>query len=109
MTTIPILGATALAPLVPNRDVLSVRWSLNTTVREMHALRTPYKEAIRTFQRRFIVNALTANSCHLGRTAQELRIHRNTLTRMIRELNIDLPRIRTVIRSIRRRGATSHD
>jgi DNA-binding NtrC family response regulator len=60
----------------------------------MYALRTSYEEAIRAFQERFIVNVLIAHSCHLGKTAQELGMHRNTLTRTIRELNIDLRQIR---------------
>jgi len=88
------LGGVALHP-VPPRDVPSTGWSINRTVREMYALKTSYEDAIRAFQVRFIVNVLMACSCHLGKTAQELGIHRNTLTRTIRDLNIDLRQIRT--------------
>jgi Fis family transcriptional regulator len=91
------LGGVGLHP-VPPQAVGSAGWSINRTVREMYALRTSYKDAIHAFQERFIVNVLIAHSCHLGKAAQELGMHRNTLTRAIRDLDIDLRQIRTASR-----------
>jgi Fis family transcriptional regulator len=77
-----------------SRDVVSSAWSMSKTVREMYALRTSYEEAVRAFRERFVVNVLMAHSCHLGKTAEALGMHRNTLTRTIRDLDIDLRQIR---------------
>ena len=79
---------------VPPRDVVSTGRSINRVVQKMYALRTSYEEAIRAFRERFVVNVLIAHSCHLGKTAQALGMHRNTLTRTIRDLDIDLQQIR---------------
>jgi DNA-binding NtrC family response regulator len=73
----------------------------------MRALRIHYKEAIRSFQESFIVNSLIINSCHLGRTARALGMHRNTLTKQSRELNIDIRQIQNMIRPHGRRRAKS--
>jgi DNA-binding NtrC family response regulator len=79
-----------LAPFVAGQSVFSASWTLNKTVRDMRALRTPYDEAVSSFQERFIVRVLMAQACYLGRTAVELGMHRNTLTRTLRDLNIDV-------------------
>jgi Fis family transcriptional regulator len=79
---------------VAGPSAFSASWTLNKTVRNMRALRTPYDEAVSSFQERFIVRVLMVQACHLGRTAVELGMHRNTLTRTLRDLSIDVQQLR---------------
>lgn len=84
-------------------SIVSAQVSLDRTVRELRTSKASYKEATRKFQERFVVSALLFHACHLGRAAQELGMHRNTLTRTIRELNIDIRQVRNNIQELRRR------
>jgi DNA-binding PucR family transcriptional regulator len=52
-------------------------------------LETSYQDAIREFQQQYIVLVLIKHTCRLGRAAADLGMHRNTLTRIIRKLEID--------------------
>ena len=81
------------------RNVASVRQSLRDIVREMRTLRVSYEGAVCEFRKRYIIGVLTAHACHLGRTAQELGMHRNTLARTIVDLKIDLKQIRSGLRT----------
>lgn len=47
-----------------------------------------YREAVREFKRTFIQQALRDNMGNQNRTAQILRMHRNTLSRNLAELGI---------------------
>jgi len=49
-----------------------------------------YSEAVREFKKRFIMNVLRENKGNCCRAARELGMHRNTLSRTISELKIDL-------------------
>lgn len=82
--------------LTPERGATSLKFSLGRTVREMRSLRMSYQDALRSFQERYIVEVLLSHSCHMGRTAKELGMHPNTLTRTIRDLNIDVRLVRQV-------------
>jgi DNA-binding NtrC family response regulator len=64
----------------------------------MRAANLSYEDAVRALQESYIVEVLITHAYHLGRTAEELGIHRNTLARTIRELNIDIRKIRNTIR-----------
>ncbi|WP_425432483.1 helix-turn-helix domain-containing protein [Granulicella rosea] len=46
------------------------------------------------FQERYIAHVLTKHRGHLGRTAEELQMHRNTLTRALLGLGLDVSQIR---------------
>jgi predicted HTH domain antitoxin len=93
--------ATIQMPLIPATSVqavLSVNGSLRKIVREMRFLETSYQDAIREFQVRYVVAVLVKHACHLGRAAEDLGMHRNTLTRIIRKLEIDPKQIRRLMR-----------
>lgn len=49
-----------------------------------------YSEAVREFKRKFIVHILDRNNHNQSRAARELGMHRNTLSRTISELNIEI-------------------
>ena len=63
-----------------------------------------YPEAVCEFQKSFILRVLRERKGNQLRTAQDLRMHRNTLRRMIHVLQIDLQEIRA---SARRRPPQS--
>src|SRR5438105_15870977 len=53
-----------------------------------------YSEAVREFKKRFILTVLQDNSGNQCRAARQLGMHRNTLSRTIQELKIDIRGLR---------------
>ena len=53
-----------------------------------------YGEAVREFKKRFILTVLQENKGNQCRAARELGMHRNTLSRTIHELRIDIRQLR---------------
>jgi DNA-binding NtrC family response regulator len=53
-----------------------------------------YSEAVREFKKRFIVTVLEENRGNQCRAARELGMHRNTLSRTMQELKIDVRPLR---------------
>lgn len=47
-----------------------------------------YRDALRQFEAGYIKNVIARNHGHLGKVAEQLGMHRNTLTRMLRELDL---------------------
>lgn len=67
---------------------------LEALVKEMYRGGIIYSEAVREFKKRFIMNLLTQNNGNQCRAARELGMHRNTLTRTMAELELDIRRFR---------------
>jgi Fis family transcriptional regulator, factor for inversion stimulation protein len=65
---------------------LSIKRSLGRVIRTMTREGLSYHEAIHRFEAAYISHVRTEQAGHLGRTAAELGMHRNTLTRTIRLL-----------------------
>lgn len=63
---------------------------LEALVQQMHKRGILYSEAVREFKKHFICTVLQENSGNQCKTARELGMHRNTLSRTISELKIDL-------------------
>jgi Fis family transcriptional regulator len=53
-----------------------------------------YAEAVREFKKRFIGQVLTDHAFNQSRAARELGMHRNTMSRTISELEIDIEQLR---------------
>jgi Fis family transcriptional regulator, factor for inversion stimulation protein len=53
-----------------------------------------YSEAVREFKKRFILTVLEENKGNQCRAARELGMHRNTLSRTLTELKIDVRQLR---------------
>ena len=53
-----------------------------------------YAEAVREFKKRFILTVLQENNGNQCRAARELGMHRNTLSRTIAELKLDVRAVR---------------
>ncbi|HWZ81059.1 MAG TPA: helix-turn-helix domain-containing protein [Terriglobales bacterium] len=53
-----------------------------------------YSEAVREFKKRFIVTVLEENHGNQCKAARELGMHRNTLSRTMQELKVDVRQLR---------------
>ena len=53
-----------------------------------------YSEAVREFKKRFIITVLQENNGNQCKAARQLGMHRNTLSRTIAELKLDVKSIR---------------
>ena len=57
---------------------------------QMHKGGILYREALREFKKAFVSAALREHKCNLSKTAPALGLHRNTLTRICLELQLDI-------------------
>ena len=67
---------------------------LEALVQQMYKSNILYSEAVREFKRRFIATVLEANKGNQCRAARQLGMHRNTLSRTVSELRIDVRQFR---------------
>ena len=63
---------------------------LESVVLQMYRAGVRYSEAMREFQKAFILTVLKDQRGNQCKAAERLGIHRNTLRRTIRELEIDI-------------------
>ena len=61
---------------------------LDQLVTEMVARGVHYEDARREFDKRFLTSVITKSDGNLGKAADTLGVHRNTLARKIKELKI---------------------
>lgn len=61
---------------------------LDQLVTEMVAKGVHYEDACKEFEKRFIATVMAGSSGNLSRAAETLGVHRNTLTRKIKDLKI---------------------
>jgi Fis family transcriptional regulator len=64
---------------------------LEALVRQMHDGGIVYSEGVREFKKAFITHVLQERNGNQSRAAQSLGMHRNTLSRTLSELQIELP------------------
>jgi uncharacterized membrane protein YccC len=64
----------------------------------MHSSGILYSEAVREFKKCYITDVLERNSGNQCKAARELGMHRNTLSRTITELELDLSQVRAMRR-----------
>ena len=67
---------------------------LEALVTQMHRSGILYSEAVREFKKRFLLSVLAENNGNQCRAARELGMHRNTLSRTIHELKLDVQSLR---------------
>jgi Fis family transcriptional regulator, factor for inversion stimulation protein len=67
-----------------------VKDQLEALVLQMYRSNILYSEAVREFKRRFIITVLEENKGNQCRAARQLGMHRNTLSRTLGELKIDV-------------------
>ncbi len=71
-----------------------MRRELDLLVSQMHSDGVSYDEAVREFKRRFLLEVLLKHRGNQCRAAEELGMHRNTLSRTLAELEMDTAQIR---------------
>jgi DNA-binding NtrC family response regulator len=71
-----------------------VKDQLEALVAQMYESGILYSEAVREFKKRFIIHVLQENNGNQCKAARELGMHRNTLSRTIEELRIDIREVR---------------
>src|ERR1044071_9263174 len=71
-----------------------VKDQLEALVAQMYTSGILYSEAVREFKKRFIMNVLHENKGNQCKAAHQLGMHRNTLSRILSELNLDVRQFR---------------
>ncbi len=71
---------------------------LEALVNQMYKSGILYSEAVREFKKRFILTVLQENNGNQCKAARELGMHRNTLSRTINELKLDMRAVRDISR-----------
>jgi DNA-binding NtrC family response regulator len=71
---------------------------LDGLVIQMHSAGISYAEAVRQFKRRYIAEVLAQHKGNQCKAAEELGMHRNTLSRTLTELDLDTAQIRNGMR-----------
>jgi DNA-binding NtrC family response regulator len=72
----------------------SVRRELDSLVTQMHSSGVRYEEAVREFKRQYLREVLEAHRGNQCKAAEELGMHRNTLSRAMADLKLDLAEVR---------------
>jgi Fis family transcriptional regulator, factor for inversion stimulation protein len=72
----------------------SVKDQLEALVAQMYQSGIHYSEAVREFRKRFILTVLEQNNGNQCKAARQLGMHRNTLSRTITELDLDVRAVR---------------
>lgn len=63
---------------------------LEALISQMHESGIMYSEGVREFKKRFIMHVLRTKRGNQCKTARDLGMHRNTLSRTIAELKFDV-------------------
>ena len=71
-----------------------MRRDLESLVTQMHSSGIRYEDAVREFKRTFLREVLIANRGNQCKAADELGMHRNTLSRAMAELGLSLAEVR---------------
>lgn len=72
----------------------AVKDQLEALVMQMYKSNILYSEAVREFKKRFILTVLQDHKGNQCQAARQLGMHRNTLSRTISELKIDVRQLR---------------
>ena len=71
---------------------------LDVLITQMHGAGISYAEALRQFKKRYILEVLAHHKGNQCKAAEELGMHRNTLSRTLAELDLDTAQIRNGMR-----------
>jgi DNA-binding NtrC family response regulator len=76
----------------------NLKRELDALVTQMHSAGVSYADALRQFKRRYLIEVLAHHKGNQCKAAEELGMHRNTLSRTLAELELDTAQIRTGMR-----------
>ena len=71
---------------------------LESLVTQMHSSGVRYEEAVREFKKQYLREVLVAHRGNQCKAAEELGMHRNTLSRTMAELELDLAEVRATLK-----------
>ncbi len=71
---------------------------LDGLITQMHSSGISYNDAVRQFKKRYILEVLSHHKGNQCKAADELGMHRNTLSRTLAELDMDSAAIRSGMR-----------
>jgi Fis family transcriptional regulator len=71
-----------------------LRRELDSLVTQMHSSGIRYEDAVREFKRQYLREVLVAHRGNQCKAAEELGMHRNTLSRAMAELGLSLAEVR---------------
>jgi len=72
-----------------------VKDQLEALIMQMYKSGILYSEAVREFKKKFILTVLQENKGNQCKAARQLGMHRNTLSRTISELGLDIKALRS--------------
>ena len=75
-----------------------MRRELDSLVTQMQSSGIPYKDAVREFKKQYLRQVLLAHRGNQCKAAEELGMHRNTLSRAMAELGLDLSEVRATLK-----------
>ena len=67
---------------------------LDTLITQMHSTGIRYEDAVRQFKRQYLLEVLRAHRGNQCKAADELGMHRNTLSRTMAELELEVAEVR---------------
>ena len=67
---------------------------LDNLITQMHSTGIRYEEAVRQFKRQYLLEVLRAHRGNQCKAAEELGMHRNTLSRTMAELELEVSEVR---------------
>ncbi len=71
-----------------------MRRELDSLVTQMHSSGVRFEDAVREFKKQYLREVLVAHRGNQCKAAEELGMHRNTLSRAMTELGLDLAEVR---------------
>ncbi|HEX7158084.1 MAG TPA: helix-turn-helix domain-containing protein [Edaphobacter sp.] len=71
---------------------------LDGLIVQMYSAGVSYADAVRQFKKRYILEVLAHHKGNQCKAAEELGMHRNTLSRTLAELDLDTAQIRNGLR-----------
>jgi DNA-binding NtrC family response regulator len=75
-----------------------VKRELESLVTQMHSSGIRYEEAVREFKKQYLREVLVAHRGNQCKAADELGMHRNTLSRAMAELGLELAEVRAELK-----------
>ena len=84
------------------KDPYPTSAQLDALVHRMYRAGISYSEALREFKKQFVLTLLRDLDWNETKAAQALRMHRNTIARLLRKLDLDIRALRkTMLRPVR--------
>ena len=77
---------------------MNVRRELDSLVTQMHSSGVGYEEAVREFKKQYLREVLVAHRGNQCKAAEEMGMHRNTLSRTMAELGLSLAEVRATLK-----------